>query len=42
MKTIRLEDMNWPDIKEALEKGFTYKGGFRKRIYDRSCRNWFH
>lgn len=23
MKTIRLEDMNWPDIKEALEKGFT-------------------
>lgn len=23
MKTIRLEDMNWPDIKEALEKGYT-------------------
>lgn len=23
MKTIRMEDMNWPDIKEAMEKGFT-------------------
>ncbi|MGB2764893.1 MAG: creatininase family protein [Candidatus Aminicenantaceae bacterium] len=23
MKTIRMEDMNWPDIKEAKEKGFT-------------------
>lgn len=23
MKTIRMEDMNWPDIKEAIEKGFT-------------------
>ncbi|MHA1168521.1 MAG: creatininase family protein [Candidatus Hodarchaeales archaeon] len=23
MKTIRIEEMNWPDIKEALEKGFT-------------------
>lgn len=23
MRTIRMEDMNWPDIKEAIEKGFT-------------------
>jgi creatinine amidohydrolase len=23
MKTIRMEDMNWPDIKEAIDKGFT-------------------
>ena len=23
MKTIRMEDMNWPDIKKAMEKGFT-------------------
>lgn len=23
MKTIRMEDMNWPDIKEAIAKGFT-------------------
>ena len=23
MKTIRMEDMNWPDIKNALEQGFT-------------------
>jgi creatinine amidohydrolase len=23
MKTIRMEDMNWPDIKKALEDGFT-------------------
>ena len=23
MKTIRMEDMNWPDIKEAMDKGFT-------------------
>lgn len=23
MKTIRMEDMNWPDIKKALEEGFT-------------------
>ncbi|MBN1223216.1 MAG: creatininase family protein [Candidatus Aminicenantes bacterium] len=23
MKTVRMEEMNWPDIKEAIEKGFT-------------------
>jgi len=23
MKTVRMEDMNWPDIKEAIEKGYT-------------------
>jgi len=23
MKTIRMEDMNWPDIKKAIDEGFT-------------------